>query len=56
MSKEITLGFDKMLKDLDITKEQLNAITNYGKTIEFKSDFYYKKKIKHTRLRSFCFK
>tara|TARA_R100000234_G_C4955383_1_gene159274 strand:- start:463 stop:858 length:396 start_codon:yes stop_codon:yes gene_type:complete len=44
MSKEIMLGFDKMLKDLDITKEQLNTITNYGETIEFKSDFYYKKK------------
>ena len=44
MSKKITLGFNEMLKDLNITKEQLNTITNTGTTIEFKSDFYYKNK------------
>tara|TARA_R100001594_G_scaffold70185_1_gene104509 strand:- start:847 stop:1242 length:396 start_codon:yes stop_codon:yes gene_type:complete len=44
MSKETTFGFTKMLKDLNITKEQLNTITHTGKVIEFKSDFYYKEK------------
>tara|TARA_R100001377_G_C3151917_1_gene96596 strand:- start:385 stop:768 length:384 start_codon:yes stop_codon:yes gene_type:complete len=44
MSKEIAAGFAKMLKDLNITKEQLNTITHTGVTIEFKSDFYYKNK------------
>ena len=44
MSKEIDFGFTKMLKDLNITKETLNAITHTGEVIEFKSNFYYKKK------------
>ena len=44
MSKEIALGFTKMLKDIGITKEQLNTITHTGVTIEFESDFYYKNK------------
>ena len=44
MSKEIALGFIEMLKDLNITKEQLNVITHLGITIEFESDFYYKNK------------
>ena len=38
------LGFVEMLKDLNITKEQLNTITHSGITIEFKSDYYYKSK------------
>ena len=33
-----------MLKDLNVTKQQLNAITHSGQVIEFKSDFYYKEK------------
>ena len=37
-------GFVEMLKDLNITKQQLNTITRSGITIEFKSDFYYKDK------------
>ena len=37
-------GFIEMLKDLNITKEKLNTITNSGTTIEFKSDLYYKDK------------
>ena len=44
MSKEETTGFTNMLKDLSITKEQLNTITHTGVTIEFESDFYYKNK------------
>jgi SET domain-containing protein len=44
MSKQTVFGFDKMLKDLNITKEQLNIITHTGEIIEFKSNFYYKKK------------
>jgi len=37
-------GFTGMLKDLNITKEQLNTITHSGNVIEFKSDYYYKDK------------
>ena len=37
-------GFIEMLKDLNITKEKLNTITNSGTAIEFKSDLYYKDK------------
>ena len=37
-------GFVEMLKDLNITKQQLNTITRSGITIEFESDFYYKDK------------
>ena len=37
-------GFIGMLKDLNITKQQLNIITHSGVTIEFESDFYYKDK------------
>jgi len=37
-------GFIGMLKDLNITKEQLNTITHSGNVIEFKSDYYYKDK------------
>jgi len=37
-------GFIGMLKDLNITKEQLNTITHSGNVIEFKSDHYYKDK------------
>tara|TARA_R110002020_G_scaffold119601_2_gene272848 strand:+ start:4616 stop:5011 length:396 start_codon:yes stop_codon:yes gene_type:complete len=44
MSKETTFGFTKMLRDLNITKEQLNTVTHHGKVIEFKSDLYYKQK------------
>jgi hypothetical protein len=44
MSKQTVFGFDKMLKDLNITKKQLNIITHTGEIIEFKSNFYYKKK------------
>ena len=44
MSKEIVSGFVEMLKDINITKQQLNAITHFGEIIEFKSDSYYKAK------------
>ena len=35
-------GFLNMLRDLNITKEQLNNITLSGEVLEFKSDSYYK--------------
>ena len=44
MSKQTMFGFDEMLEDLNITKEQLNIITHAGVVIEFDSDFYYKNK------------
>tara|TARA_Y100001938_G_C8096466_1_gene438483 strand:+ start:4477 stop:4872 length:396 start_codon:yes stop_codon:yes gene_type:complete len=44
MSKKITSGFDGMLRDLNITKQKLKAITHFGEILEFKSDFYYKAK------------
>ncbi len=44
MPKEIMSGFNTMLKDLNVTRQQLNAITHSGEIIEFKSDFYYKAK------------
>ena len=42
MSKEIVSGFVEMLKDINITKQQLNAITHFGEIIEFKSKFMHK--------------
>ena len=35
-------GFLNMLRDLNITKEQLNDITLLGEVLEFKSNSYYK--------------
>ena len=35
-------GFVEMLKDFNITRDQLNEITNTGEVIEFISDIYYK--------------
>ena len=35
-------GFIGMLEDFNITKDQLDEITNTGKVIEFTSNMYYK--------------
>jgi len=44
MSKKIVSGFNDMLRDLNVTKQQLNTITHSGEVLEFKSNFYYKAK------------
>tara|TARA_Y100000768_G_scaffold356425_1_gene310780 strand:+ start:713 stop:1084 length:372 start_codon:yes stop_codon:yes gene_type:complete len=36
-------GYKDMLKDLGLTQDQLNFITNNGVVLEFTSDIYYKK-------------
>jgi SET domain-containing protein len=35
-------GFLRMLRDLNVTKQQLDDITQQGKVIEFEGDNYYK--------------
>ena len=35
-------GYIGMLKDLDITQDQIDYVTNHQTIIEFKSDIYYK--------------
>ena len=35
-------GFLRMLRDLNVTKQQLDNITKRGKLLEFKSNSYYK--------------
>ena len=37
-------GYIKILKDLDITQDQANFITDSGKVLDFNSNTYYKNK------------
>ena len=39
-------GYIKMLKDLDITQDQMDYVTNSQPVLEFNSDVYYKNKSK----------